>query len=207
MQTATIIQEQDSLATIFQLDLDPIKLKLMDAEQGHGWSREYADRMELAYRRYLTLLVKYPDETIAPTKDIDKFWHAHILDTLKYSADCQAIFGKYLHHFPYYGMRGASDAKASAEAGSAMARLYSLEFSEPLPSSAAWCIKADVAWCIKADVRAEDMAWCIKADDKAADAAWCIKADDKAVDAAWCIKADDPKRLAPDVVTRPRLSS
>jgi len=207
MQAITATKEQRSLAAIRQLDLDPIKLKLMDAEQGHGWSREYADNMELAYRRYLTLLVKHPEITIAPTKDIDKFWHAHILDTLKYAEDCQVVFGKFLHHFPYYGMRGVSDAKASAEASSAMARLYQQEFGEPLPRSAAWCIKADVAWCIKAEDKAADAAWCIKAEDKAADAAWCIKAEEKVADAAWCIKAEDPKRMKPDVMTRPRLSS
>jgi len=220
MQSTIANETLDSLAAINRLDLDPIKLKLMDAEKGHGWSREYADHMELAYRRYLTLLVKYPDETIAPTKDIDKFWHGHILDTLKYADDCQEIFGKFLHHFPYYGMRGASDKKASEAAGNTMARLYQQAFGETLPRSAAWCIKADVAWCIKAEdkvadaawcIKAEDKgtdtAWCIKAEDKTADAAWCIKAEEKATDTAWCIKADGLKRIAPDIVTRPRLAS
>ncbi len=41
------------IAAIEALDLDPIKLKLMDSEEGQGWSREYADRMELAYKRFL----------------------------------------------------------------------------------------------------------------------------------------------------------
>src|SRR5216683_6637122 len=77
------------IAAIQALDLDPIKLKLKDPEEGQGWSREYADRMELAYKRFLTLLVTHPEETIAPSKDVDKFWHGHILDTLKYAEDCR----------------------------------------------------------------------------------------------------------------------
>ena len=99
-----------TVAAIAALDLDPIKLKLMDPEEGQGWSREYVERMEVAYKRYLTLLAKFPEETIAPTKDVDKFWHAHILDTMKYAEDCERTFGYFLHHFPYFGMRGEKSA-------------------------------------------------------------------------------------------------
>src|SRR5205814_958393 len=109
-----------------------IKLKLMDAEEGQGWSREYADQMALAYKRFLALMVKFPEQTIAPTKDIDKFWHGHILDTIKYAEDCQNVFGYFLHHFPYFGMRGAEDAAALAEAGRQTAQLYAKEFGAPI---------------------------------------------------------------------------
>ncbi|XWK89093.1 MAG: hypothetical protein U7127_03215 [Phormidium sp.] len=33
----------------------------------------------------------------------------HILDTDKYAADCQMLFGEFIHHFPYYGLRGKGD--------------------------------------------------------------------------------------------------
>jgi len=36
-------------------------------------------------------------------------WHAHILDTNAYAPDCEKVFGKFLHHFPYWGMRGEED--------------------------------------------------------------------------------------------------
>lgn len=39
-----------------------------------------------------------------------KFWHYHILDTRAYHKDCDTVFGHYLHHFPYFGMRGEQDA-------------------------------------------------------------------------------------------------
>src|SRR5438445_10428075 len=92
------------IAAIEALDLDPIKLKLMDSEEGQGWSREYADRMELAYKRLLTLLATHPEETLAPGKDVDKFWHRHILNTLKYAEDCHNVFGRFLHRFRYFDM-------------------------------------------------------------------------------------------------------
>ena len=61
------------------------------------------------YRRFLALNIVYRDQKICPTGPIDEFWHAHILDTQAYASDCQHLFGEYLHHFPYFGMRGPAD--------------------------------------------------------------------------------------------------
>src|SRR5207245_7132098 len=130
------------IAAIQALDLDPIKFKLMDPEEGQGWSREYVDQMAIEYKRFLTLSVKYPEETIAPSKDVDKFWHGHILDTMKYAEDCQNVFGYFLHHFPYFGMRGEEDAANLAEAGRTTNRLYEQEFGETLPSRPSMCAVA-----------------------------------------------------------------
>ena len=139
------------VAAIQALDLEPIKFKLMDTEEGQGWSREYVDQMEIAYRRFLTLSVKYPEETIAPSKDVDKFWHGHILDTMKYAEDCQNVFGYFVHHFPYFGMRGEEDAANLAEAGRKTKVLYEQEFGATVPSRASMCsvavTKGDVAMC------------------------------------------------------------
>ncbi len=179
------------IAAIQALDLDPIKLKLMDPVEGHGWSREYADRMELAYKRFLILSVTYREETLAPSKDVDRFWHGHILDTLKYAEDCEKVFGYFLHHFPYFGMRGAEDAANLAAAAERTRQLYQQEFGsseskgttwcgEIKGQSAAWCgeIKAQSAWC--GEVKAES-AWC---GEVKAQSAWCGEV--KAQNAAWC---------------------
>ncbi len=136
------------IAAIQALDLDPIKLKLMDPEEGQGWSREYVDRMELTYKRFLTLLATHPEETLAPTKDVDKFWHGHILDTLKYAEDCDKVFGYFLHHFPYFGMRGEEDAANLARAAEKTRHLYAQEFGDA-QTSVAFCgaAKQDAAFC------------------------------------------------------------
>src|SRR5712691_383266 len=130
---------EEIVAAIQALDLEPIKFKLMDTEEGQGWSREYVEQMAIAYKRFLTLSVKYPKETIAPSKDVDKFWHGHILDTMKYAEDCQNVFGYFVHHFPYFGMRGEEDAANLAEAGRTTKRLYEQEFGETVPSRASMC--------------------------------------------------------------------
>jgi hypothetical protein len=135
------------LAGIETLDLEPVKFKLMDSQEGEGWSREYADKVEVDYKRFLALVVKYPGQTIALSKETDKFWHGHILDTMKYAEDCQNVFGYFLHHFPYLGMRGSEDAAAQARAVEATASLYEQEFGVPSPIRAAMCGAAKPAMC------------------------------------------------------------
>jgi len=114
---------------IRQLSLSMIKKKLMQPPpEGEGWSRQEAEVAELWYRRYLTLVNKYPEQTIVPNEPIDAFWHQHILDTRRYREDCEKIFGNMLHHYPYLGLNGDADVrdKAFKETN----RLYRVEFGE-----------------------------------------------------------------------------
>jgi hypothetical protein len=115
---------------IAELDLDPIKVKLMHKESGEAWSLEKANAVEFEYRRFLQLMKMYPGEQTAPLFDVDTFWHYHILDTMKYAADCEQVFGYFLHHFPYIGLRGEDDEAAHHEAGSRMQELYEATFGE-----------------------------------------------------------------------------
>src|SRR3989344_866062 len=93
------------------LDLDPIKYKLIHEGVADGWNRERADRVEDQYKKFLYMSITQGNASTVPTKDIDEFWHQHILDTHKYADDCQRTFGFFLHHFPYLGLRGEEDAK------------------------------------------------------------------------------------------------
>ena len=142
--------EQTS-AAIEALDLGMIKFKAMRSEDGYGWSDAHADKVEIAYKRYLMLQARYPELTLAPDQDTDRFWHLHILDTQKYAADCEATFGRFLHHFPYLGLRGEADAKALEDAFATMQRLVAQEFGETVTADAAWCAvpppKSSAAWC------------------------------------------------------------
>lgn len=138
---------------VFALNLDPIKFKLMDKREGHGWSREEADRRELEYKRFLALVAMYPEETIVPDVEVDKFWHGHILDTMKYAEDCQNVFGYFLHHFPYFGMRDDEDAAALSKAAAMTRSLYQKEFGEARAIASAYCARIDdtagAAYCAR----------------------------------------------------------
>lgn len=64
----------------------------------HGLSAETATRAEDLYRKYLTLISRYPGQDFTPSRLIDLVWHAHITSTRQYMADCDLLFGEYLHH-------------------------------------------------------------------------------------------------------------
>jgi hypothetical protein len=104
---------RSAIDLVSQLNFTMLKRKMTE---DRGWTPEYCEEVESLYRRFLALNVRYPNRKICPTGPIDDFWHAHILDTRAYMQDCDAIFGKYLHHFPYFGMRGAEDQMALDQA-------------------------------------------------------------------------------------------
>ena len=114
------------------LDLDPIKVKLTDPKHGEGWSHKKVEKVAIQYRRFLTLIRENPNATIVPTEAIDEFWHTHILDTMKYSEDCNEYFGYYVHHFPYLGLRGDADVARLAAAFENTKSLYEARFNESL---------------------------------------------------------------------------
>jgi len=103
-------------------------MKLMHMESGEGWSALRADAVETEYRRFLFLMKKYPDADASPTVDVDTFWHYHILDTMKYARDCEAVFGYFLHHYPYVGIGADANEGDHAAAGERMRAIYEAEF-------------------------------------------------------------------------------
>jgi hypothetical protein len=171
----------DAYKAIANLDLEPIKLKLMHVQSGEGWDMTKATAVETEYRRFLYLMHAFPDEQTSPLVDVDTFWHYHILDTMKYAADCQAAFGYFMHHYPYVGF-GEPDGQLEVDAGAQrMRELYERVFGEPYAQAAsAWCtqvpstVEAKSAWCthVPSTVKAK--------------AAWCTHVPSKVeVKAAW----------------------
>lgn len=100
-------------ADIASIDLEMVKMKLCEPSEGIGWTRDQVEDAEIEYKRYLHLTrhFPYPTHSVVPNKIMDIMWHYHILDTRAYHKDCQRVFGHYLHHFPYFGLRGDEDEK------------------------------------------------------------------------------------------------
>ncbi|SHH18274.1 glycine-rich domain-containing protein-like [Massilia sp. CF038] len=204
---------------IAALDLEPIKTKLMHVASGEGWSQARADAIETEYRRFLYLMHAFPQEETAPTVDVDTFWHYHILDTMKYATDCDQVFGYFLHHYPYLGVHGESDAGAEQRGGERMRELYEATFgeayirAESYGSAAAYCMirpdqqadAAQAAYCMirpdqpAAAAQGASAAYCmIRPDDAAgqsANAAYCMIRPDsaaaKGASAAYCMIRPD----------------
>lgn len=127
------------IAAIQALDLESVKVRAMDPELGEGWTREYADSVALAYKHFLIIAVKNQEsaEEILPSKDVDEFWHTHILQTMKYADDCQKVFGTFLHHNPHIGKLSEGDLRHRDELAEKTKRFYEAEFG-PQNAALAW---------------------------------------------------------------------
>lgn len=112
---------EQAAGKVAMLDFTMLKRKL---ETVTGWSAEAVAEAEQLYRKYLSLAMVYPQTLLVPSRVIDEFWHAHILDTRAYMADCEMLFGRYLHHHPYGGP--PADALEAAISNAAYAQTREL---------------------------------------------------------------------------------
>ncbi len=196
------------IAAINALDLESVKVRAMDPELGEGWTREYAESIERAYRNYLIVLVKHPEdiEEIVVSKDVDEFWHTHILHTMKYTEDCEKVFGTYLHHSPDIGGRAPAEIERKAALVEKTQRLYQQEFGRTQDRNTAWA--ANTAMC-GAAIRTGDAAMCgaaVRTENamcgaavRAENVAMCGAAI-RAENAAMCgaaIRVNSPARVLP----------
>lgn len=113
------------------LDFNLIRMKLQDEDEGPGWPQQKSEAIEVEYKRFLALKRAYPEKDIVPNREVDTFWHQHILDTQKYAEDCDRVFGGFLHHYPYFGMGGEQDYANLCDAFEETVALYREHFSEP----------------------------------------------------------------------------
>ncbi len=136
--TVTTDAATDIAQRIDAIDLEPIIYKLMHPEPGQpGLSLAEADQDAAAYRCFLKLCAWYPEESIVPSRAIDEVWHTHILDTAKYAEDSRQIFGYFLHHFPYFGLRGDQDQTEWQAAYQHTRELFREHFGIELPAGQA----------------------------------------------------------------------
>lgn len=95
------IELQAALNYIEQLDLSYISQAMCATSYPlPRWTLADAKHCEQLYKNFLILIKKYPHDHLVPSRDIDEFWHNHILYTKNYHQDCLKIFGHYLHHEP-----------------------------------------------------------------------------------------------------------
>lgn len=116
---------EEAIDRVKRLDFTALKQKLVEEQE---WTPEFCGEAESLYRKFLALNARYPDRKICPTGPIDEFWHAHIVDTRAYHQDCELVFGEYLHHFPYFGMRGPDDREALEKTFRESVELFIIHF-------------------------------------------------------------------------------
>jgi hypothetical protein len=116
-----------------ELDLTLVKDKLCDPVEceGKGWTAERAGLVEREYVRFLILSLMSSTEDTVPSHSVDEFWHAHILDTHAYLEDTNLIFGRVLHHNPYFGRGGECAARELTDAYQRTLNRYQALFGTP----------------------------------------------------------------------------
>jgi hypothetical protein len=100
MDAAQLIGNCDEIIKhlIQSIDLEPVIERMVKI---HKWPRSHAIEAAAQYRRFLFLNKKYGNTyPLPPSRDIDEFWHNHILHTYQYQKDSQKIFNEFFHHYP-----------------------------------------------------------------------------------------------------------
>lgn len=136
------LNKHTALSKVDQVDLTRISSKLM-LENSVKWTSESVAHAEHLYRRFLVLHAVFPSEDLVPTKLVDEYWHQHILDTKKYTQDCDFLFGEFLHHDPYFGINGENDRLMNQKAFAWTQSLWETVFGEALLGEANPCKSTD----------------------------------------------------------------
>lgn len=113
--------------SVEKLDFSRLRYKYTDSNEAEMTKSQW-DKAELEYRRFLHLKQLYPGVSLVPSKQIDQVWHAHILDTKAYREDCQAVFGRFIDHYPYFGIYGKEDYDNLISAFDQTIELYEKHF-------------------------------------------------------------------------------
>lgn len=120
------------------LDLYAVQTRLQHKDHGSGWSPERAAAAVLGYRRFLHLILQ-GHTSLVPSRDIDEVWHQHILDTRAYASDCESVFGRFIHHFPYLGLRDDADREVLRTKFASSTALYESIWHEPYGDAPGCC--------------------------------------------------------------------
>ena len=131
---STLFQQNEfdkAFALVSKWDFSLTKIKLLEPDYA-GWTKERANTAEIDYKRYLSVTKALGGYQLVPNGDIDRFWHEHILDTRRYAQDCEELFGGFLHHYPYFGMRGEADNSTWIDTSRQSTEFWMLLFGEQL---------------------------------------------------------------------------
>ncbi len=127
--------------SVQKLDFSRLRYKHTSSHEAEMTEAEW-DKAELEYRRFLHLKQLYPGVSLVPSKQVDYVWHAHILDTKAYREDCQNLFGRFIDHYPYFGIYGKEDYANLVSAFDKTIELYEKHFGlypSKSPLNAARC--------------------------------------------------------------------
>lgn len=119
------------------ISVDLIRASYRSDDFPQDWSNEQRHHSLGRYERWLRLKQMHPTYRMAPTRDIDFFWHLHMLAPVAYHRDCMANFGRILDHDGGFGKGEGEDDKLR-EVFIATGTLWEQTYGEPYGEDGRW---------------------------------------------------------------------
>jgi hypothetical protein len=77
------------------------------AEQQPQWTPKHLDLVERGFRQFFLACARSGRQRVAmPSRAVDAYWHAFLVDTQGYADWCERTLGRFLHHLPAERMGG-----------------------------------------------------------------------------------------------------
>jgi hypothetical protein len=119
------------------LSVDLVRASYRSDTFPSDWSEERRVRGVARYQKWLRLKQLHPNARLAPTHDIDLFWHLHMLAPVAYYRDCMRLFGRLLDHDGGFG-KGPGELPVLREVFARTARWWEGTYGEPYPDDGVW---------------------------------------------------------------------
>lgn len=120
-----------------ELSCDLLAASYRSDDFPQDWTTEQRERSLGRYRRWLHLKQRNPAMRMAPTRDIDQFWHLHMLSPVAYHRDCMRLFGRLLDHDGGFG-KGPGEEERLIEVYRATAQAWEAAYGEPYGEDGTW---------------------------------------------------------------------
>lgn len=124
-------------STVPTVSVDLVHASYRSDDFPKDWSPEEREQALARYLKWLGLKQRHPRARLAPTRDIDLFWHLHMLSPVAYVRDCMRLFGHVLDHDGGFG-KGEGELPQLREIFKQTAAWWETEYAEPYREDGQW---------------------------------------------------------------------
>lgn len=128
------------------VSVDLVRASYRSDDFPQDWTENQRQRSQQRYERWLRLKQMYPRQRLAPTRDIDLFWHLHMLAPVAYHRDCMRNFGRLMDHDGGFG-KGEGEASRLREVFLATGALWEQVYGEPYGEDGRWIRELSATNC------------------------------------------------------------
>ena len=124
-------------AAALELGADLIAASYRSDSFPQDWTEAQRRHSLGRYVKWLRLKQRHLTSALAPTRDIDLFWHLHMLAPVAYHHDCERLFGKLLDHDGGFG-KGDGELPILKAVFERTAAWWEQEYREPYREDGKW---------------------------------------------------------------------